>query len=482
MDLYQLPNKFHMKSVKSVLLNSLTILSAIAILCWLAIYNNYPLTFNYDTAMYLETAHYGVVGKDRPIIYGLFMMFVSGGYSTWLIVLTQAFIVSLTFFYCFKYFTPTRFHDTPKHRIVYLLFIALISFCMGASFNVSWLMADVFTPISILTIAIFLIAEKIKLFDKIILSIIMIMSLGMHNSNLFLCLGLCICMSIYLVLKKINGGWVSEKYKPANYGVTFNKIFVVSCLILVSHLTISTIHYKYKGGFKSSRGGAMFFAANLVEMGVMDAYISENCGVKKYSLCKFRDTVPNNFLWSDKSPFQLAGGFSNQNEEEYNAIVKDILFTPRYLKVVIFKSFFLTCKQFFYFNTGEAEIPGDRISTSIFKYYNNEYQRYIDARQNSGRLDFTSLNNRQVIVFAICLLIYIVAFIKKNMTPKYRMLFFFILMALLINAWICGTLSGVYPRYQSRVVWLLPLPLFIYIAEHISIKKIYYIFFFKKSP
>jgi hypothetical protein len=33
----------------------------------------------------------------------------------------------------------------------------------------------------------------------------------------------------------------------------------------------------------------------------------------------------------------------------------------------------------------------------------------------------------------------------------------FVLAALLLNAFVCGALSGPYARYQARIVWLVPL-------------------------
>ena len=44
-----------------------------------------------------------------------------------------------------------------------------------------------------------------------------------------------------------------------------------------------------------------------------------------------------------------------------------------------------------------------------------------------------------------------------RVNPGDRRLVLFALAALLLNAAICGALSGPYPRYQARVVWLLPL-------------------------
>ena len=46
---------------------------------------------------------------------------------------------------------------------------------------------------------------------------------------------------------------------------------------------------------------------------------------------------------------------------------------------------------------------------------------------------------------------------RGTLTRRERSIVLFVLAALLLNAAICGALSGPHPRYQARVVWLLPL-------------------------
>ena len=54
---------------------------------------------------------------------------------------------------------------------------------------------------------------------------------------------------------------------------------------------------------------------------------------------------------------------------------------------------------------------------------------------------------------------------RTSMMPSDRALLFFVLGALLINAFVCSTLSAVEDRYLSRVTWLLPLFVCIAIAR-----------------
>ena len=51
------------------------ILTVSCMLCFLAVYNGFPLVFNNDTGMYLENAYDWYVSVDRPATYGQFLFF-----------------------------------------------------------------------------------------------------------------------------------------------------------------------------------------------------------------------------------------------------------------------------------------------------------------------------------------------------------------------------------------------------------------------
>jgi hypothetical protein len=164
------------------------------------------------------------------------------------------------------------------------------------------------------------------------------------------------------------------------------------------------------------------------------------------------------------SPVYLTGGWE-ANEEEYTAIVKDVVTTPKHLKTFVYYSAIFTFQQFFHFNTSEAVKPNQCITNSIATYYPNDFERYAGSKQAAGILNFDISNLIQHIIVATCLFIFILVFMFNKTTTWHCMLIVFILAGVLINAWVCGTFSGVFPRYQARVVWLLPMPIFLFLME-----------------
>ncbi|WP_293742149.1 hypothetical protein [uncultured Pedobacter sp.] len=437
------------------------ILASAFILLTIAIYNGSPLTFNADSAMYIEASHRHVIEPDRPILYGLFIRYFSLNLSLWFVIVAQSFIVSYTLSCYFRSFfnnsANTGRVNAKYSNIALILFTALISLCMGASFEVGWLMADIFTPVSILLMGLVIFSKPLKNAKFFAISIMLVLALPMHNSNFYICLTLLLIIGFLYFLTNLR-----PVFKRA--GIAPKRIFIALTLIVASNIALSTIHYLYGGEFKSSRGGIIFLMGNVVEMGIIDQYLNEQCSVKNYQLCKYKDSIPNNFLWDARSPMRKTGGWRG-SEKEYKAILKDILTTPRYLKPFISSSIILTLKQFAVFETGEASKPWRRVNMAVRDYHYNDFRNFVSSDQSLEKLDFSIINFIQNIIFGICILLYLIGFGSKEIELKIKGLALFLIIAALINAWVCGTFSGVFPRYQSRVVWLLPLPIFLHLLK-----------------
>lgn len=446
--------------------NLLAIIISTLMLSSCAIYNGFPLVFNTDTAMYMEAVNRGIAGADRPILYGLFMQLASLGISLWFVIVVQCLIVALVLFYYFKYF-PVR-NDVSKNesrlRLYYFLgFNIFISFFMGGGFTASWLMPDIFTPIALLCLGLLIFIPNLKSIDKVIISVLAVLSVGMHNSNPYICLVVCLIALVSYMFPRVKSGYVAS-------GIHIRRIFYSILLIIGSQFMVSVVHYYYGGEFKSSRGGVIFLMGSLVEMGVVKKYLNENCNEKNYFICQYKDSLPNNFLWNSKSPIYKNGGWK-KNEAEYTAIIKDILTTPKYFGLVIKGSANVTIKQFFHYGTGEASKPWPRVNHAIFINYAEDYSSFENSKQSTGKLHINFINYVQTFLFAICALFYFIMTLYNKAEPKHIYLMFFVFFILVINAWFCSTFSGVFHRYQTRVVWLFPLPIFLHFMNRLSFKK-----------
>ncbi|WEK37950.1 MAG: hypothetical protein P0Y53_10605 [Candidatus Pseudobacter hemicellulosilyticus] len=333
---------------------------------------------------------------------------------------------------------------------------------MGGSFLSSWLMPDVFMPVLLLCMGL-LLFTPLKLADKIMISLLALLSLGMHNANPYICLIILVVIAFAAIFKAVRRSYIRN-------GLGVARILYCLSLIVLSQLLLGLLHYNYGGSFKSSKGGSVFLMGSLVEMGVVKQYLDENCQHKSYFICAYKDSLPRNFLWNEKSPIYKNGGWEN-NEKEYAAIAKDILTTPAYLKLVVAGSLKASVRQFSHYATGEAYSPWPKVSRALGENYPKDYQAYKRSRQFTGRLDFAFVNYSQTILFAGCMLFYVILLLDKRVADRYKWLMLYILLGLIINAWFCATFSGVFHRYQARLIWLTPLPLFLYVMNNNVFKR-----------
>ena len=427
----------------------LAILAGGFVLCFLAFYNKYPLVFP-DTGTYLLSGFTGQVPRDRPMIYGLFIRHVSLWETLWLVILLQGILLSLTVFYYFRYLGRTK-----NYLPWFLAYIFLITFSTGASLNVSQLIPDVFTSISILSLGLLVFVRDLKLRDLIIISVLLAFSIAVHTSHLMLVLSIVVLLSVLFLFKKIRTG---------HWYLTYKRLFLIWGLIALSYLSVASTQLGFGGKFTFSEGKHVFLMSRLNEMGILNLYLQDNCDEKEYKLCAYKDEIIWGFIWDENSPLYQTGGWE-ANKAEYRAIFRDLFTTPKYLKIFLIRSLESSFKQFFNFETGDAPVLGINSEPygAVKNFMKGQEMEYLSSRQRSGRLDFRFINNIQYIVIALSLSLTIILLILRiPMERKYLMIY--ILVAIFLNAAICGTFSGISPRYQSRVVWLLPLPLLLLIT------------------
>jgi hypothetical protein len=431
----------------------LVFLSAI-ILCNRAFYNGFPFFYS-DTGTYLWTAFSKYAPIDRPLFYGVFLKHASLMTSLWLDILAQALAVAIPLFYCFKYFS-----GTPKFRVYYLVYIFLISFFTGVSINIGQLIPDVFAPVVLLCIALFLFTPKLKVLETVLISFIFILAVGVHNSHFIIAA---------LVLVIFLSGFIFKKTRHLlqEAHVRIARIIFAFMLVISSYLIVSTIQYNAGLKFAVSRYGHVFFMARLYDCGILEQYLQDACPKYHYHMCDYQGKFPWDFIWEyQKSPLYQNGGWEG-NRDEFNAIIRDIFTTPKYWPRLIARETEATVKQFFTFETGDTGWQSDESScvTAMRHHWPESVKEFFQSRQQTKKLDWTILNMFQSYLMAFLFFCSMAAYFIPGLNPKYKLYLTYFLIALLVNAFVCGAISTVLDRYQSRVIWLLTLPFLLYLAN-----------------
>ncbi len=404
-----------------------------------AFYNGFPIVYS-DTATYLSSGFELETPVDRPITYGLFIRAASlNGLSLWAVIFFQSLLLSYLIFLFIKLISEDRPFFLPG--IMIILFLSLFT---GISWTSSQLIADIFTPIAFLSLAIILFFN-IKLKTGIFLFLIYFIAVSMHMSHILLFSSLLVI--IYLA-KKILFKKEDHKRVRLHIGILF-------ALTLSSILTM---------GSAISKSKDVFMMGAMIEQGITQQYLNEYCGTRNYKLCAYKDSLPNTlgaFVWHTDSPFYKTGGWSAENRKELNDIIFATLTEPKYIKLHIEASLKATGRQLTGFNIFDGNVAypaGTPLFERISKYVPNDVKCYKDAKQNQGGFPIVGNANTlyDIILVISTLCILLVLFLKNKKLEGYRSIAIVFLLAILLNAWDAATFSCVSSRFGCKMMWLIP--------------------------
>ena len=109
-----------------------------------ALYSRYPLLVS-DSANYITVSTKLLADFSRPMGYSLFIRVVNWQATLWTVVYFQALIISLVSFLIIKQFVGKK-----NVRITHFSLLVFLTLFTNASWNASMILADVFTPVTIL--------------------------------------------------------------------------------------------------------------------------------------------------------------------------------------------------------------------------------------------------------------------------------------------------------------------------------------------
>src|SRR5690606_34892748 len=135
--------------------SNLYVLPCALILMYAGFYNGYPLVTS-DTGTYLNSGFNLTVPDDRPITYGLFIRFVSMGFSLWLPIFLQNALVS------FVIVEFIRFSGAEIKKHFYIPIFLFLSYLSGISWFSSQIMPDIFSAVSILVLPVLLFSRSVS--------------------------------------------------------------------------------------------------------------------------------------------------------------------------------------------------------------------------------------------------------------------------------------------------------------------------------
>ena len=235
-----------------------------------------------------------------------------------------------------------------------------------------------------------------------------------------------------------------------------------AALVAAALLIIPAGNWAVSGKLTYSSGGEAFLFARLVQAGIAQRWLAENCPVAHVKLCSLQKNIPttsDEFLWSRTSPFQALGDWTGRAaREELGFLVEETV--KEYPGWVLWSSLEATVDQFLMLETGDGLDNYQDYTRKVFSRLSPQIAEDFNAADQQRRGITQSLFDRLnrvhlPIAYGSLLGLFLVT-VAGIRHRQYEMaaLAGYVLIALWGNAFICGALSSPFDRYQSRLVWL----------------------------
>jgi hypothetical protein len=402
-----------------------------------ALWNGFPLIYS-DTGGYILRPIEGKLFLGRSALYGLFLD-VGMPLSFWPNVIIQsamaAWLVTLTL----------RALRLADRRWVAFAVVVALSIGTTLPWLTSLLMPDILFSAAVLALYLLIFhAGRIATSERWLLVGIIFFAIPSHMAAAGLCASL-------ILAAWLAGLLLPSALKPR---LSWAALAIAGGIALcpLSNLAIT-------GKFAFTPGGSSFVFARILETGMVGRYLNERCPDPALRLCAYKDALPTNadrWLWVPDSPLHVLGAKESLDGEQKKIVLATLL---RYPLMHLTAAMRECLNQLLSFRTEITFSDNAHTLKTIVEHAPSLKPRLMAAHQQSGPVDVGLMNAVHVPVVAAAMvgLVFIVLFRRRlNITPEAAALCATVLLALLVNAVICGVFSHSLDRYQSRLVWLAP--------------------------
>jgi len=433
------------------------LLPAAFLTCIVALYNRFPLTYP-DTANYLGNAY--ALAHDqapgfflRPLTYGLFLVPFASARTLWLIPLAQGFLVALVVD------LALRSANVSLSTRGFLALFAGLSVFTSLPWASGQIMPDVFTGFVVLLSFVTLWGdEHLSSRSRWIGAGLLTFAIATHLSHLPL-YGL-------LLAAGLGGRWVAGGVSRL-WSDRLALILRGSIpLVAAAALLIFPNYWIYREPVLS-RSSDLFALAHLFGNGTAHRYLERACPTRPYLLCSERAAMRADldwFLWAPDGPLKRYESelekANSRFRREAGAIVAGTV--RQEWPTIVGKALRAGLVQLgtFRIHHGSADhtylasvaAAAERIGPATVRAY--------EASEGAhDALPVAAASRVYHVVVGLALLV-IVACMPALWGPAHlplRALIATICAGVLLNALVTASMAAVRPRYQSRVVWLLPL-------------------------
>ena len=417
---------------------------------WPAIYNRFPMLYP-DSMTYLADGstvaravflhqlsdYYGM----RSFIYSLGILPLHWTRNPWPIVILNALLTAWVVWLVVRSIVPRR------TAIAYLLLVLPVSLLTSLSWYVSLVMPDILGPLLYLSVYLLVFArESLSRLDRIALYPLVWWAIASHTTHLLLVSGLCVLL---LPLAFARSGRREQRR-------ALGEIAICIVLAACSHLAL----HKYLYGEASLNGERPpFLTARIIADGPGRRYLEEHCVEKTWVICSHVHNLTDdvdNFLWAPDGIWQTASPDDRKLLVQQESAFVAATFRAYPLQQTE-RSLFNFWHQLLDFGLDDLD-PSTYVLDDFATTMPAAKPHYLASRQVRDEMPldrFTSIQNVTVAV-SLAIVAGLLLLAWRNRRTLLLELSFVIIAMVLANAFVTGAMSMVDPRFESRVIWLIP--------------------------
>lgn len=438
-----------------------------AVLLIPAIQNGFPFVFS-DTGVYLRAAVERFVPWERSVFYSIFGLVVHLQVSPWPIVAAQALVVAvLVRIFAIRILSV-------RSEAALIVTAILLSLASSLPWFAGELMPDIFTGALVLASLIIGFAwDRIANWERAFTFAVVSACITFHNSNALIAWGALLVFAV---------SWLFGWQAFGNFGARIRAL--VGAISLGTTVVVGTNAFVLERATVSP-ASSIFMLAKLLRDGPAFTVLEQNCPASGWALCSelgdletYRDrekrepslaSVTDYFLWG--GPLERLGWWKTFAPEAEVVVRKALLVSPLSIVEESAKDIF---RQLTRFSVGDALLPygesGEPVDSIRAVFGEVSASAYLASSQARRALPLNAVNALQtaLVLASLCILtcggIYC-----RHRDPTILHLTLALYSLILLNAAVTATFSSVHDRYQSRVIWLLPMLASLIVARWLTL-------------
>ncbi len=442
-------------NVSSAIHALLVVLGAV-FLSWPAIYNGYPLMY-WDGVEYLAVGHkiagalflhrlsptYGA----RSVFYSLAIYPFHWGAAPWLVVAMQCLLVAWVLWLVVRSIAAS-YAETG-----YICLMLLLTLLTSVGWYTSFVMPDILAPVLCLAIYLLVYAgDSLSRVERIALSLIAWWCITAHGSHLLLAASLCLLLAAATFLEQMLD---RRKCRAEDFRAVGQ-----FALIVIAAVVSQLAFYGFLYGKPSLTGPhPPFLMARVITDGPGRWYLKQHCPQEHWVICDDMSSISTD---SATLLFDPTDSWSSSTEsvqlrmeaEEVPLVLAILRTYPR--------QEFLRAAANFRHQLGLFDLYGFSVDETLTELAKNLSPQlvsgYLGSRQARDALPLRSLSQVEwwVVIASLAIIARPAPFFVRQPSRRLAGLCLLIAATIFGNACITGVISKPDPRFQCRVIWLVP--------------------------